>query len=120
MRSCKFQLRKRAESAVRVFPRGRIRKTFGANGVRSAVPKIKKTILLGKFDYKTHPDFVQVDLKLSSKKIIKTYHLGTSANVSRIKQALISKEIIEIQGNHIEFLDPLYKSWLKKHYFKLN
>ena len=36
MRSCKNQLRKRAESAVRVFPRGRIRKTFGANGVRSA------------------------------------------------------------------------------------
>lgn len=63
---------------------------------------------------------LQQEDKLSSKKIIKTYHLGTSANVSRIKQALISKEIIEIQGNHIEFLDPLYKSWLKKHYFKLN
>ena len=37
--------------------------------INPALPKIKKTILLGKFDYKTHPDFVQVDLKLSSKKI---------------------------------------------------
>ena len=27
----------------RVFPRGRIHKVFGANGVRSAVPKIKKS-----------------------------------------------------------------------------
>lgn len=58
--------------------------------------------------------------KLSSKETIKTYKLGTSANVTRIKQALVNKEIIEFQGNNIEFLDPLYKSWLKKHYFKVD
>jgi AAA+ ATPase superfamily predicted ATPase len=57
--------------------------------------------------------------KFSSKEIIKTYNLGTSANVSRIKQALTEKEIIESVGNEIEFLDPMYKSWLSKHYFKL-
>lgn len=55
--------------------------------------------------------------KLSSKDIIRKYKLGTSANVSRIKQALENKEIIEIQGDKIEFLDPMYHSWLKKHYF---
>mgnify|MGYP000533682961 FL=1 len=56
--------------------------------------------------------------KLSSKDIIRKYKLGTSANVSRIKQALENKEIIEIQGDKNEFLDPMYKHWLQKHYFK--
>ncbi len=58
--------------------------------------------------------------KFSSKEIIKAYNLGTSANVTRIKQALTGKEIIESVGNKIEFLDPMYKSWLIKHYFKLH
>jgi hypothetical protein len=57
--------------------------------------------------------------KISSKDIIMTYKLGTSSNVNRIKGALISKEIIEIRGNKIEFIDPMYKNWLKKHYFNL-
>lgn len=57
--------------------------------------------------------------KFSSKEIIQTYKLGTSANVIRIKQALVSKEIIEISGSDIEFLDPMYKHWLAKHYFKI-
>lgn len=58
--------------------------------------------------------------KFSSKEIIQTYKLGTSANVIRIKQALINKEIIEVSGTDIEFLDPMYKHWLAKHYFKIN
>lgn len=57
--------------------------------------------------------------QFSSKEIIKKYRLGTSANVNRIKQALTNKEIIEIQGNNVEFLDPMYKNWLKKHYFRI-
>jgi hypothetical protein len=71
----------------------------------------------------TQINFLEAALKetkeLSSKETIKTYKLGTSANVSRIKQALINKEVVEINGNQVEFLDPLYKSWLIKHYFKL-
>jgi hypothetical protein len=31
---------------------------------------------------------------------------------------LVSKEIIDIEGGRIAFLDPLYKSWLKEYYFK--
>jgi hypothetical protein len=54
---------------------------------------------------------------LSSKKTIEQYQLGTSANVSRIKQALIDKEIIDIIGGIPEFLDPVYKVWLKRYYF---
>ena len=47
-----------------------INQNFKADSIIKPAPlKIEKPFLLGKFDYKTHPDFVQVDLKLSSKKI---------------------------------------------------
>lgn len=55
---------------------------------------------------------------LSSKKILENYKLGTSANVSRIKSALINKEIIDDQSGTIEILDPIFAIWLKKFYFK--
>jgi len=55
---------------------------------------------------------------LSSKEVIYKYHLGSSANVSRIREALINKEIIDDQvvGNP-ELQDPVYKYWLKNYYF---
>lgn len=46
------------------------------------------------------------------------YELGTSGNVVKIKKSLVSKEIIDIRGNEITFLDPLYKVWLRDYYFK--
>ena len=55
--------------------------------------------------------------QFSSTETIIKYALGTSANVIRIKQALVEKEIIDIQVEKLEFLDPMYKHWLKKHYF---
>ncbi len=55
---------------------------------------------------------------LSSKEVINTYHLGSSANVSRIKAALINKEIIDDQAvGNPQIQDPVYKFWLKNHYF---
>ncbi|HEY4787492.1 MAG TPA: ATP-binding protein [Bacteroidales bacterium] len=55
--------------------------------------------------------------KLSSKENLSNFKLGTSANVLRLRQALINKEVIDIQKNKIEFLDPVYKYWLTKYYF---
>jgi hypothetical protein len=60
---------------------------------------------------------INEETHLSSSDIIGRYHLGTSANVSRIKTALIEKEIIDIQHDRNEFVDPIYKNWLKKFYF---
>ncbi|HON19469.1 MAG TPA: ATPase [Salinivirgaceae bacterium] len=57
--------------------------------------------------------------QLSSTAAIKEYHLGTSANVLKIKKALINKEIIDIQNDAVYFLDPLYKYWLKKYFFRI-
>ena len=55
--------------------------------------------------------------KLSSKEVIQKYDLGTSANVSRVRHALIDKEIIDQTGGEIQILDPIYKAWLKQFYF---
>ena len=55
----------------------------------------------------------------SSKENLDKYHLGTSANIVRIKKAMIKKELIDEQGGKIEILDPIYSVWLKKYYFRL-
>jgi uncharacterized protein len=57
--------------------------------------------------------------QLSSKATIQEYRLGTSANVLKVKKALVNKEIIDIQNNTVAFLDPFYKYWLKKYFFKI-
>ncbi|MFN3402654.1 MAG: AAA family ATPase [Cytophagaceae bacterium] len=71
----------------------------------------------------THVKFLKALLEgveqLSSKETLSKYNLGTSANVLKIKQALINKEIIDIQGSDITFLDPVYRIWLQKYYFKI-
>jgi len=59
------------------------------------------------------------ETKFSSKRVITDYHLGTSANVKRIREALINKEIVELIQGKIEFLDPVYQCWLTGFYFKL-
>ena len=46
------------------------------------------------------------------------YRLRTSANVIRIKDALLSKEIIDIVSKNVEIQDPVFKLWLKEEYFK--
>ncbi len=57
--------------------------------------------------------------RLSSQSVLKEYQLGTSANVLKIKKMLSNNEIIDIVGESITFIDPVYKFWLKKYYFKL-
>jgi hypothetical protein len=54
----------------------------------------------------------------SSQAVLHNYRLGSSGNLSKIKAALSSKEIIDIQGKNVEILDPIFKLWLKEDYFK--
>jgi hypothetical protein len=59
------------------------------------------------------------DVKMfSAKETLEKYQLGTSANVNRIKKALIGKEIIDDQGGTIEILDPIFAIWLDAYYFR--
>jgi len=54
---------------------------------------------------------------LSSMAAIQKYQLGTSANVSQVKQALTGKEIIDSVSGKIVILDPIFKLWLGRYYF---
>jgi hypothetical protein len=53
-----------------------------------------------------------------SQAVLKRYHLGTAANIGRIKAALMGKEIIDIPAKKVEILDPIFKLWLREEYFK--
>ena len=54
----------------------------------------------------------------SNSNIIKKYKLGSSANISKIKKALVSKEMIELRGKAAEFLDPAYEIWFNREIMK--
>ncbi len=56
--------------------------------------------------------------QLSAEDTLKRYRLGTSANVVRIKKALVAKEVIDITPGGIEFLDPLFRLWLSTVYMR--
>jgi hypothetical protein len=51
---------------------------------------------------------------LSSIKTIEKYRFGTSANVLKIKHALMKKELIEERGGNVYFIDPVYELWFRK------
>lgn len=61
-------------------------------------------------------------LKFSTAEVIKKYSLNSSANVRRLKDALMKKEILAFEGQEERpvILDPLFEYWLKNHYFKTN
>lgn len=54
--------------------------------------------------------------QLSSAEVIREYKLGSSANVSKIKQALEKKEIIDTFDKKVVFIDPVFELWFKRYY----
>ncbi len=58
--------------------------------------------------------------RFSSAEVIERYHLHSSANVRRLKDALCKKEIITFNENDDPVvLDPLFEYWLRKYFFKM-
>lgn len=54
--------------------------------------------------------------QLSSTEAIKEYNLNSSANVTRLRKALEKKEIIDVVGKRIEFIDPVFELWFRRYY----
>ena len=50
---------------------------------------------------------------LSSAEVIEKYRLMSSSNVTRARNALIEKEILDNNAGILSFQDPMYRSWLK-------
>ena len=56
--------------------------------------------------------------KFHSSKIIAKYKLGSSSNVTQIKDALEKKEIIDTLLPKLDLIDPVFDLWLKERYFQ--
>ena len=54
----------------------------------------------------------------ASQENLQKYRLGSSANIKKIKNALISREIIDISAQRVDILDPIFKFWLEEEFFK--
>ena len=59
-------------------------------------------------------------VKFSSSEVIEKYHLNSSANVRRVKDALKKKEVITFNEKDEPYvLDPLFEYWLRRTYFEI-
>ncbi len=58
--------------------------------------------------------------KFSTAEVIRKYSLNSSANVRRLNDALMKKEILTFEGDDERpvIFDPLFEYWLKNYYFK--
>ena len=58
-------------------------------------------------------------VKFSASDVIEKYHLNSSANVRRVKDALKKKEILTFNEKDEPVIqDPLFEYWLTKYYFE--
>lgn len=56
------------------------------------------------------------ETSLSSASIIRKYHLGSSAAVTKNKKMLDKADIIRVDGKTIAFHDPIFKVWFLQNY----
>lgn len=56
--------------------------------------------------------------RFSSSETIREFHLGSSANVKRLKEALVEKEVLDSNNGKLEFSDPLFKIWFWRIYMQ--
>jgi hypothetical protein len=58
--------------------------------------------------------------RFSSSEVIRKYGLNSSANVKRVKDALMKKEILRFdEADNPVIIDPLFEYWVKKYYFEV-
>ena len=55
-----------------------------------------------------------VHSEFTTQEVLQKYQLGSSANVSIVKRALVKKELIEIEKRQAIIPDPVMKVWLKR------
>ena len=60
------------------------------------------------------------NVRFSASEIIRKYSLNSSANVKRVKDALMKKEVLLFDDeDKPEFQDPLFEYWIRKYFFEL-
>ncbi len=59
-------------------------------------------------------------IRFSSAEVIRHYALNSSANVKRVKDALMKKEVLMFDEDERPIIiDPLFEYWLRKYYFEM-
>lgn len=57
--------------------------------------------------------------RLSSSEVVRKYALNSSANVKRVKDALMKKEIVTFDRNDVPtIIDPLFEYWVRKYFYE--
>ena len=54
--------------------------------------------------------------QLSSTEARAKYHLGNPNTISKYKKILQNKDVVEMQGGRLVFLDPIYRLWFSGEY----
>ena len=58
--------------------------------------------------------------RFSSADVIRKYGLNSSANVKRVKDALMKKEVLQFdEDDKPSIIDPLFEYWVRKYYFEI-
>ena len=57
-----------------------------------------------------------VHKEFTTQEVLQKYQLGSSANVSTVKRALIKKELIESEKQQVIIPDPVMRIWLKREF----
>lgn len=55
---------------------------------------------------------------ITSTEVMKNYGISSATAASRSKQALIKKDILDNTEGFIQFLDPVYRYWMKHSFFR--
>jgi hypothetical protein len=59
-------------------------------------------------------------VRFSAADVIRKYGLNSSANVKRVKDALMKKEVLQFDENdNPQIIDPLFEYWIKKYFFEI-
>ena len=59
--------------------------------------------------------------RFSGADTVRKYHLNSSANVKRVKEALMKKEVITFdEKDNPVIIDPLFQYWVRKYYFEMS
>jgi hypothetical protein len=56
------------------------------------------------------------EIRFTSAAVMSEYKLGTPRNVSKNKSLLINKDLVQVSGKKMEFVDPAFELWFEKNY----
>lgn len=58
-----------------------------------------------------------VDSRFATNEIRERYNLGSYSNIARIRQCLLGRDLILVDGNRIKLSDPVFGLWLRRNLF---